>query len=81
PKTPLGNIDVTNVRGGIELDMPPAAGFRLDAESKNGNIDVNDFSVSVDNQRQDSTARATIGKGGPDVRLRTDRGTIQIRKQ
>jgi DUF4097 and DUF4098 domain-containing protein YvlB len=81
PKAPLGNIDVNNVRGGIELEMPPAAGFRLDAESKNGNIDVNDFPVSVDNQRQDATARATIGKGGPDVRLRTDRGTIQIRKQ
>jgi DUF4097 and DUF4098 domain-containing protein YvlB len=81
PKPPLGNIDVNNVRGGIELDMPPAAGFKLDAESKNGNIDVNDFSVSVDNQRQDATARATVGKGGPDIRLRTDRGTIQIRKQ
>ena len=81
PKTPLGNIDITNVRGGIELDMPPAAGFRLDAESKDGTIDVNDFSVSVDNQRRDATARATVGKGGPDIRLRTDRGTIQIRKQ
>jgi hypothetical protein len=42
---------------------------------------VNDFSVSVDNQRKDASARATIGKGGPDIRLRTDRGTIQIRKQ
>lgn len=81
PKAPLGNIDVNNVRGGIELDLPSVAGFRLDAESKNGTIDVNDFSVSVDNQRQDASARATIGKGGPDIRLRTDRGTIQIRKQ
>jgi DUF4097 and DUF4098 domain-containing protein YvlB len=81
PKTPLGNIDVNNVRGGIELEMPPVAGFRLDAESKDGTIDVNDFSVSVDNQRRDATARATVGKGGPDIRLRTDRGTIQIRKQ
>jgi DUF4097 and DUF4098 domain-containing protein YvlB len=81
PKAPLGNIDVNNVRGGIELDLPAAAGFRLDAESKNGTIDVNDFSVSVDNQRKDASARATIGKGGPDIRLRTDRGTIQIRKQ
>ncbi len=80
-KAPLGNIDVNNVRGGIQLDLPSAAGFRLDAESKNGTIDVNDFSVSVDNQRQDASARATIGKGGPDIRLRTDRGTIQIRKQ
>ena len=81
PKMPLGNIDVNNERGGIELEMPPATGFRLDAESKDGTIDVNDFSVSVDNQRRDASARATIGKGGPDIRLRTDRGTIEIRKQ
>lgn len=81
PKTPLGNIDVNNVRGGIELEMPPAPGFKLDAESKDGTIEVNDFNVNVDNQRRDASARATIGKGGPDIRLRTDRGTIEIRKQ
>ncbi len=81
PKAPLGNIDVNNVRGGIEIELPQETGFRLDAESRDGTIDVNDFSISVDNQRRDATARATIGKGGPDIRLRTDRGTIQIRKQ
>jgi len=81
PKAPLGNIDISNARGGIELEMPPSAGFRLDAQSTNGNIDVNDFGVNVDNQRRDASARATIGKGGPDIRLRTDRGSIQIRKQ
>ena len=81
PKAPLGNIDISNAHGGIELDMPESAGFRLDAQSTNGNIDVNDFGVNVDNQRHDVTARATIGKGGPDIRLRTDRGSIQIRKQ
>jgi len=81
PKTPLGNIDINNVRGGIELEFPPTAGFRLDAQSKDGTIDVNDFNINVDNQSRDATARATVGKGGPDVRLRTDRGTIEIRKQ
>ena len=81
PKAPLGNIDISNVHGGIELDLPGSAGFRLDAQSTNGNIDVNDFGVNVDNQRRDASARATIGKGGPDIRLRTDRGSIQIRKQ
>jgi len=81
PKAPLGNIDISNSHGGIELDLPASAGFRLDAQSTNGNIDVNDFGVNVDNQRRDATARATIGKGGPDIRLRTDRGSIQIRKQ
>lgn len=81
PKTPLGNIDISNSHGGIELELPESAGFRLDAQSTNGNIDVNDFGVNVDNQRRDATARATIGKGGPDIRLRTDRGSIQVRKQ
>jgi DUF4097 and DUF4098 domain-containing protein YvlB len=81
PKAPLGNIDVNNVRGGIQLDLPEEASFRLDAQSKSGNIDVSDFSVSVDNNSRDATARGTVGKGGPDIRLRSDRGTIQIRKQ
>jgi DUF4097 and DUF4098 domain-containing protein YvlB len=81
PKAPLGNIDVSNVHGGIELNMPSTANFRLDAASKNGNIDVNDFSLNVDNQSHDATARGTVGKGGPDIHLRSDRGTIQIRKQ
>jgi DUF4097 and DUF4098 domain-containing protein YvlB len=81
PKAPLGNIDVNSVRGGIEIELPPEAGFRLDAESRDGTIDVSDFNINVDNQRRDAIARATIGKGGPDIRLRTDRGTIQIRKQ
>ena len=71
----------TMCAGGLNLNCLRPAGFRLDAESKDGTIDVNDFSISVDNQRRDATARATVGKGGPDIRLRTDRGTIQIRKQ
>jgi DUF4097 and DUF4098 domain-containing protein YvlB len=81
PKAPLGSIDVNNVHGGIQLDLPDDASFRLDAQSKSGNIDVSDFSVSVDNNSRDATARGTVGKGGPDIRLRSDRGTIQIRKQ
>jgi DUF4097 and DUF4098 domain-containing protein YvlB len=81
PKAPLGNIDISNAHGGIELDMPESTGFRLDAQSTNGKIDVNDFGVNVDNERANPSARATIGKGGPDIRLRTDRGSIQVRKQ
>ncbi|MGC2695145.1 MAG: DUF4097 family beta strand repeat-containing protein, partial [Candidatus Angelobacter sp.] len=80
-KAPLGNIDISNVHGGIELDLPQNAAFRLDAESKSGNIDVGEFGVPVDNSSKDATARGSVGKGGPDIRLRSDRGTIQIRKQ
>lgn len=81
PKSPLGAIDVSNVHGGIQLDLPEDSNFRMDAQATNGNIDVNDFSLNVDNRREDSTARGSVGKGGPDIRLRADKGTIQIRKQ
>jgi hypothetical protein len=81
PIAPMGNIDVNNERGGIQLDLPEEASFKLDAQSRNGNIDVSDFSVNVDNRSQDATAHGSVGKGGPDIRLRSDRGTIQIRKQ
>jgi DUF4097 and DUF4098 domain-containing protein YvlB len=80
-KPPLGNIEVNNSHAGIELDLPENAGFRLDAQSRDGNIDVNGFSINVDNSRHDSIASGTVGKGGPDIRLRVDRGTIQVRKQ
>lgn len=81
-KAPIGPIDISNVHGGIELDLPDNAGFRLDAQSTGGNVDVsNDFSVKVDNSGRDGTAHGTVGKGGPDIRLRADRGTIQVRKQ
>jgi Putative adhesin/Domain of unknown function (DUF5668) len=80
PKGPLGNIDVNNVRGEIDLTMPANAGFQLDAQSIGGEIE-SDFNVSVDNSGNNATARGNVGKGGPAVRLKADHGTIQLRKQ
>jgi hypothetical protein len=80
PKGPLGNIDVTNVHGEIDLTLPANAGFQLDAQSIGGQIQ-SDFSVSVDNSGNNATARGTVGKGGAAVRLKADQGTIQLRKQ
>lgn len=80
PKGPLGNIDVSNIHGEIDLTVPANAGFQLDATSLGGDIHT-DFNVNVDNSRRDVTARGTVGKGGPEVRLKADRGTIQVRKQ
>jgi DUF4097 and DUF4098 domain-containing protein YvlB len=80
PKLPLGNLDITNNRGEIDLTLPANAGFQLDAESKGGDIE-SDFNVKVDNSGNNASAQATVGKGGPTVRLKSDHGTIQIKKQ
>jgi lia operon protein LiaG len=80
PKTPLGPIDITNVHGEVDLTLPSAAGFQLNAESVGGEIE-SDFNINVDNAHNNATATGTVGKGGPEVRLRADHGTIQIRKE
>ena len=79
PKSPLDAIDVSTVRGEIDLQVPPNAGFQLDAASVGGEIQ-SDFGVNSDDSHT-ATARTVIGKGGPMVRLRADHGSIQIRKQ
>ncbi len=78
-KAPLGKIDVDNRRGQIIVQVPEKSGFQMDAESNYGNIE-SDFDLNVSNNNRDTIARGTVGKGGPQIRLRTDRGTIQIRK-
>jgi DUF4097 and DUF4098 domain-containing protein YvlB len=80
PKAPLGAIDISNIHSGIELTLPEEASFQLDAQSTGGQIEANDFSVNVDNRSDNATAHGSVGRGGPNIRLRADRGTIQIRK-
>jgi DUF4097 and DUF4098 domain-containing protein YvlB len=75
-----GNIDVTSVHGEIDLALPAASAFQLDAQSVGGEVQ-SDFGVSVDNSGNTATARGTVGRGGPSIRLKADHGTIQIRKQ
>jgi hypothetical protein len=79
-KMPLGNIDVSTTRGGINLALPANAGFRFDAKSVGGEIET-DFGVNVDSNGNNAVAQATVGKGGPQIRLKADQGTIRVKKQ
>lgn len=75
-----GNIDITSVHGEIDLNLPAGSGFQLDAQSTGGEVQ-SDFGTNlVDNSGNIATAKGTVGKGGSNIRLRADHGTIQIRK-
>jgi DUF4097 and DUF4098 domain-containing protein YvlB len=80
PKSPVGAIDVANVHGEIKVVLPANAAFQLDAQSISGDIE-NDFGIKVDNSRRDTSAKGSVGKGGPTISLRTERGTIEVTKQ
>ncbi len=78
--TPLGQISVEDHSGNIELALPPAAQFAINAETKNGEID-NQFG---DVLRESSSGHGAQLEGevghGPDVKMITRRGNINVRK-
>ena len=78
-KAPLGNMDIITTGGEINVHLPEQPGFQVDAESNGGEIQ-SDFALNISNQRGNATASGTVGKGGPVVKLKTSRGTIQLHK-
>jgi hypothetical protein len=45
-----------------------------------GNINT-DFDLPVNNERNNPSVRANVGKGGPLVTLKAERGNIEVKKQ
>jgi DUF4097 and DUF4098 domain-containing protein YvlB len=79
-KLPLGNLQITNRRGRIQLVLPADASFQLDAHATRGEISSDFPGVNVENRTHDSQATGSVGRGGPQIQLTTDRGDIEIRK-
>jgi DUF4097 and DUF4098 domain-containing protein YvlB len=77
---PLGKVEITTTGEEIIIALPENGGFQVDAESNGGRIQ-SDFNLNVNNDRSIATAIGTVGNGGPLVKLRTNHGTIQIRKE
>jgi DUF4097 and DUF4098 domain-containing protein YvlB len=78
---PLGNITVENRNGSVNITLPEPAGFTVQAETTNGDLE-NDFSLNQ--QGSDDSNRksynGTVGKGGPLVRVNTSQGDITLKK-
>jgi DUF4097 and DUF4098 domain-containing protein YvlB len=79
-KLPLGDIRISNRRGRIQLVLPANAAFQLDAHASRGDISSDFQGLNVENHAHDSQARGSVGNGGAQIQLSTERGDIEIRK-
>ena len=77
---PLGNIQVDNKRGDVQLVLPENASFNINAHARRGEVQSDFSQLKVDNSRQEGNLSGTVGNGGPSVEINNDRGTIEIRK-
>ncbi|HEX3681544.1 MAG TPA: DUF4097 family beta strand repeat-containing protein [Bryobacteraceae bacterium] len=77
---PLANMNLHTGSGNIELSLPAAAAFALNASTGHGEID-NEFGDALKERTEGHGARleGSIGSG-PELKLATDRGSITVRK-
>ncbi len=80
-QTPLRQpVDVDLKRGKIDLTLPAACNFQVDASSHHGEVDC-DFSAPglvVSKEGPTPSIKGTYGKGGPAIRLQTTYGAVRL---
>lgn len=72
-------LDVQTQNGGVRLAIPAEYSARLEAGTVNGRIRV-DFPLTVQG-RLDRDIEATLGAGGPTVRVKTMNGGVNIARK
>jgi hypothetical protein len=76
-----GDVNAETYKGSIVLHLPGTAGFELSAESGRGSLNV-EFPAETGrgSHRRGLVARGPVNGGGPRVSLRTDKGSLALRK-
>jgi DUF4097 and DUF4098 domain-containing protein YvlB len=76
----LGSLDVRNAKGDIRVYVPERAGFQVDAQAHDGEIQTDFNQLKVDNGDDRASASGSVNGGGPHIVLSDEHGTIEIRK-
>jgi putative adhesin len=76
---PLGTIMVKNRRGSVDVGVPAAAGFTVQASTRHGSME-DDFDLPKSGSEESPELKATVGRGGPTVTIDTTDGDVTLRK-
>lgn len=73
-----GGLDVRSTNGGVSLEIPEDYNAELETGTVNGGIEV-DFPITVQG-RIGKKLRATLGEGGPMVKVKTTNGAVRLHR-
>ena len=73
------HLDTSN--NAITVRLPADASFALDAQTSNGRVTLDGFSIRTTGAASGSSLQGTVGTGGPSVTLRTTNAAIVISAQ
>lgn len=75
-----GDVEYSTVNGSVTVELPAGLNADVDLSTVNGRIST-DFPITFDGTINPRRIRASIGNGGPNVRIRTVNGSIRLRKR
>jgi Putative adhesin/Domain of unknown function (DUF5668) len=75
-----GSIQIDNRSGDIQLGLPEKAGFRVDARTRDGEIQSDFPELKVENGDREATATGTLGNGAAHIVLNNEHAAIEIRR-
>lgn len=76
----LGNIQIDNRNGEVQLSLPDKASFRLDAHTRDGEIQTDFPELKVNNDEHEAKASGSVGNASSHIVLNNEHNTIEIRK-
>ena len=76
---PIGNVTVENRNGSVNVTVPNEAGFVVQAETTNGDVQ-NEFSLPNGGGENHPGLSGTVNHGGPLIRITTSQGDISLKK-
>ena len=76
----LGNVQIDSRNGGIQLSVPDKAGFRLDARTRDGEIQSDFPELKINNDDRESKASGSVGNASSHIVLNNEHDGIEIRK-
>lgn len=76
----VGNIQIDNRNGDVQLSLPDKAGFRLDAHTRDGEIQSDFEGLNVNNKEHESRASGSVGNGASHIVINNEHDNIEIRK-
>ncbi len=76
----LGNVQIDNRNGDIQLSLPDKAGFRLDAHTRDGEIQSDFSELKVNNDEHEAKASGSVGNATSHIVLNNEHNSIEIRK-
>jgi DUF4097 and DUF4098 domain-containing protein YvlB len=79
----LGDVEINNQRGTVQVTLPRNAAFQMDARSNRGDIQSDFPSIQVRSEHNAQIASGSVGssgQSGPQIKLTNNYGDVQIRQ-